>query len=496
MSLCGLDIGTTGCKTVVYSAEGEYLAGAYREYSMLHKNPGWVELDSRKVWRLICEVIAEAAAASKHDPIQAISVSSLGEAMVPVTAEREILDDSILCMDSRGQEYVDELLGKIPLRDFYSINPNLPGINFSMPKLCWIREHLPDIYAKADKFLTWADFACFMLGGEAAACSSLASRTLLLDLGKGDWSPELLTLCGLEDSIDKLAPVVSAGEVVGTIRREIAEKLDLPKKVKIVAGGHDQCCNALGSGVCCGGRAVYGIGTLVCITPIFDEVPDRDVMMNAGLGIEDHVLPGKYASVMYNQGGLLVKWFRNTFAADLVAQGGDVYSRLSEEMFDTPTQLFTLPYFDPTGPPNYVSDGVGAIIGLKETTTRGEILKSIMESVTYYFADAAGCLEAAGGRPELFVATGGGARSDQWLQIKADVFGVPFVRNTTVECTALGAAILAGSGAGLISPDAEGFINAEKTFEPNSERHAIYQQRIHEYNRWVKAILDRRPMKG
>ena len=157
-----------------------------------------------------------------------------------------------------------------------------------------------------------------------------------------------------------------------------------------------------------------------------------------------------------------------------------------------PTDLFTLPYFEPTGPPDYLADGPGAILGLKTTTTRGEILKSIMESVTYYLAVASSCLGTIGQKPESFVATGGGAKSDKWLQIKSDIFGAPFIRNTTVECSALGAAILAGRGASLISSETDDFVKRERMFEPNAQTHEQYRQRLAEYRDWIHRIIHQR----
>jgi xylulokinase len=489
MSLCGVDIGTTGCKAVVYSLDGKLLAAAYREYAVLHPQPDHAELDAAKVWTLVCDIIAEVSHHAENDAIQAISVSSLGEAMVPVTAGREILGNSILCMDSRGDEYVARLLSKVSADDIFGINRNSPDRAYSMPKLCWIKEHQPEIYANADLFLSWADFACFMLGGEAKACSSLAARTLLYDVQGGCWSQKLLECSGLGDIRGKLADVVTAGTVLGTVSSGIMNKLGLHGEVEIVAGGHDQCCNALGAGVRKAGEAVYGIGTFECITPVFDSLSAAGKMKSAGLCTEAHVLPDRYVTFLYNQGGSLVKWFRDTFASAEIASGGDIYNRLCDEMPAEPTRLFTLPFFEPSGPPKYITDAAGVIIGLRNSTSRGEILRSIMESITYYMADGAMALKDCGGYPEKFVVTGGGAKSDVWLQIKADIFGLPFVRKNTVECSALGAAMLAGMGAKLDITDEENFIETEKVFEPNVDLHTIYSERLCEYRRWVEVIL-------
>ena len=149
-----------------------------------------------------------------------------------------------------------------------------------------------------------------------------------------------------------------------------------------------------------------------------------------------------------------------------------------------PTRLLTLPYFEITGPPGFIADASGVIVGLKTTTTRGEILKSIMESVTFYFAESLQALKELGVNLSEFVATGGGAKSDQWLQLKADIFGVPFVRPRVTEASVLGAAILAGIATGVFRHPAEGvgqFVKPDKVFEPDPIRHRIYQQKLEAY---------------
>jgi xylulokinase len=274
----------------------------------------------------------------------------------------------------------------------------------------------------------------------------------------------------------------------------MASELGLPPGVIIVVGGHDQCCNALGAGVIEAGRAVCGIGTFECYAPAFAMPEDPLAMLRRGLNIEHHVAPDLYVTFVYNQSGSLVRWFRDTFAAGDMASLGlqgsvgvgtsgdkrsdDIYDLLSREMPEEPTDLLVLPYFEPTGPPGYVADAAGAIVGLRSTTTRGEILKAIMESVTLYFVEGMAALDELGLGVSEFVATGGGAKSDAWLQIKADVLGVPFVRTRTTEGSTLGAAMLAGIASGVFSSYESAvslMVARESTFRPDPARHARYR---------------------
>lgn len=479
MSLLGIDIGTTGCKAGVFREDGKYLAQSYREYDILHPEPGGSELDSREVWRKTREVIADVSARAQPDPITALSVSSLGEAFVPVTRDRRILGNSILCMDDRGRDHADRLLRDFGPERFYEINGNMIGPNFSLPKMLWMRDHRPEEFEAADYFLLWADCIAFLLGGEPAAVHSLASRTLLLDVGHGDWSDELLAWSGLFR--DKLGRVVPGGEIIGTVDRATAGELGLPPDVRIVAGGHDQCCNALGCGAVHDGEAVCGMGTFECITSVFKRPKEPLKLLGESMNMEHHVVPELFVSFMFNYSGAIVKWFRDTFArAEMSAGQGDVYARLNAEIPPEPTRLLVLPHFETPVFPRHLPDTSGIIMGLKTHTTRGEILKAIMECTSLFFVDSLHSMETIGCGVEEFVASGGGAKSNAWLQIKADVFGLPFVRPAVTEAGLLGAALLAGLGTGVYPNPHEAVlrcVHPDRIFEPDEARHAQYREK-------------------
>ena len=492
MSLMGIDLGTTGCKAAAYSEDGRVLAAAYREYQVLHPAEGQVELDSHRVFGLVKETIREAVGKTPDDPVTALCFSSMGEAMVPVTHDRRILGNSIVAsLDLRGAEYLDEIVARIGQKAFYDINPNILAPTYSLPKLLWIRKHQPDLYARTDQFLPWGDFVAFMLGCRPCTSYSQANRTLLFDIRKETWSPRLLELSGIDPS--KLPTTAMSGSMAGHVSGAMAAELGLPKGVAVVVGAHDQCCNALGAGIASAGKAVCGIGTFECITPVYSKIPETGAMLKVGLNVEHHVLPGLYVSFIYNQAGSLVRWFRDTFAsADrrLLAPGVDIYDALSAEVPKEPTRLLTLPYFEPSGAPDFIADAAGVIAGLRTHTTRGEILRSIMEGATFYFVRSLEALRSMDIATQEFIATGGGAKSDVWLQIKADIMGVPFVRPKITECGALGAAILAGTATGVFRNANEGvsvFVKRDRVFEPDARRHAYYREHYARYEEFLAA---------
>jgi len=488
MSLLGIDVGTTGCKAAVFSEEGHVLASAYEEYDCQRPKSGWAELDAVEVWAKVKRMIGEVVSSSASDPVKALAVSSLGEAVVPVTEDRQVLGPSILNFDARGEEYLESLSSALDKERLYRINGNTLGNHYGLTKLKWIKEHQPDLYERAHKFLLWGSFVSFMLGAEPVVDYSLANRTLLFDIDREAWSEEILELARLDRS--KLPDTVPSGTLIGSVSERVAGELGLPSNASIVTGAHDQCANAVGCGVIKEGRAVYGMGTFICITPVFSKRREPAVMIERGLNTEHHAVPEKYVSFIYNQGGSLVKWFRDTFAAAERRQaeqtGRDIYADLISEIPEGPSGIMVLPHFTTTGPPAFMSDSCGVIAGLRLETSRGHVLKGILEGITFDLKECVELLPPTGIEIADFRVVGGGSKSNAWIQICADIMGRPFVRPRITEAGALGAAIMAGVGSRVFSSyeaGVEAMVRLERTFEPNPQKQKLYESRFEKYRR-------------
>jgi len=486
MSLLGIDVGTSGVKAAVFSAGGEMIASAYQEYDVSRPQPGQAELDAAAVWAQVKAVIRQAAAQARRDPVQALAVSSLGEAVVPVTRDRRILGASMLNFDPRGEEFLGVLRQAWSDERLYRVNGNPWGNQYGLTKLMWIHKYQPELYERADWFLHWGGFVGFMLGGEAAVDYSLANRSLLFDLEREDWSRELLKVSRLDGA--KLPRPVQAGTPLGEVTSALAEELGLPPGVAIAAGAHDQCANGLGCGVIREGQAMCGMGTYLCVMPVFSSPRDAVKMLAGGLNTEQHAAPGRYVSFIYNAGGSLLKWYRDTFAAwerqSAAREGRDIYAELLAEMPEGPGRVLVLPHFAPTGPPEFIDDSAGVILGLKLETTRGEVLKGLLEGGLFYIREALETLPEVGIRIEDFRATGGGSKSDAWLQMCADILGRPVLRPRVTEAGALGAAILAGVGSGAFADVESGvaaMVRPERRFEPDAKRQDEYAGRFARY---------------
>jgi len=488
LSLLGIDVGTSGCKAVAFSTDGEPLASAREEYDLVVPGPGLAELDAELVWDAIKRVIAEVAAATVSDPVSAICSSSFGESMVPVTTGRRILGRSILNFDARGEEYLGGLQAGVNDERLFGINGNALGNHYSVTKLMWVRDNQPDVYQRADVFLNLAGFVGFMLGGDPAVDYSLANRTLLFDLEQRAWSDELVRWAGLERQ--KLPGVVPSGTAVGQVSPLMAGELGLSAGTAIVSGAHDQCSNAVGCGATRDGDAMLGMGTYLCVMPAYQERPAARTMIERGLSTEHHAAPDLFVSFVYNMGGAIVKWFRDTFAAEEWNQarvrGDDIYTQLFSELPDLPSPIAVLPHFSPMGPPDYISDSSGVFIGLSLETRRGDILKGILEGSAFSLKEGVGLLEGAGISISGYRAVGGGSRSDAWVQLWADVLEAPVERSRVAEAGALGAAIMAGVGTGVFRSFGEGvaaMVGPADLFSPREEVAEQYRAAFERYRR-------------
>lgn len=480
MSLLGIDIGTSACKAAAHSARGECLASAHRAYPLEHPEPGWAQLNSHRVWECVREVISEVAHQTQRDPISALCATSFGEGMVPVGSCGQILGPTILSMDPRGQETALALERDFGKEGIYRISANPLGVEYSLPKILWLRRHLPELFDQTQTFLLWGDLVGYLLGGEKTASHSLACRTLLLDHHTGDWNEDLLKWAHLDRG--QFGKVVAAGVTLGEVSPGMAAQLGLPRGARIVSGGHDQCLNALGSGAIADGDAVWGIGTYECITPCLGVCPDLTTTYQEGLSVEPHVVGGQHVGFLFNQGGALLDWYRHRLVG-----GPNPLSMetLMGEMPDGPSSVWVLPHFFPPPWPLGLKNSSGAILGLSLETTRGDILKGIMEGSTFHFVHGIRSLEKMGVKVQQFTASGGGARSNALLQIKANIMGVPFVRNQQPEGGLLGASMLAGMGTGVYHHAAEAVVRCvvpDQVFEPVEGEHQKYLEKFHIYD--------------
>lgn len=474
MRLAGLDIGTTGCKISVFAADGTLLSGFYRDYPVLRSHTAH-EVDASAIWEAVRAVIGEASA--QYPDIGGIGVTSFGETFVALDEHDIPLALAMLYTDPRGTEQcetISRLLGDMHIASITGLKPHPM---FSLPKLMWVKEHRPDLYAKTRRVLLMEDYVVYLLTGTAQIDYSLATRTMAFDIRALTWSHELLDAAGIDPSL--LSTPVPTGTSAGPIRPELAETLGLSPETLIVSVSHDQVAAAVGSGVFDENSTVDGAGTVECMTPVFTQY-DADKMADGGYCIVPFVTPGRYVTYAFSYtGGALVKWFIDNLGGHAVhaANGGSVHGLLEGDADGIPTGLLVLPHFSGAATPYMDADSKGAMLGLTLAHTQQDIYRAIMEGVCYEMRLNQERLADAGVTVAPLRATGGGARSSVWLQMKADILNVPVTALFTAEAGATGSAMLVGVATGLfrnLQEAAAAMIREKRTYLPRPEATARY----------------------
>lgn len=452
MSLIGLDIGTTGCKAMVFAKDGRVLSQARREYTIQTPQPGWAEQDAEHVWALAWQCLSQAVAAVADDPPVALALSCQGEAVIPVDAAGRALRPAILGMDTRTtaeNAWLAETFGAEAL--FQRTGMPVHTIN-TLPKLLWLQRHEPTLWRNAHQFLLYEDFFLRRLGGEAVVSVCLASRTQMMNLASADWDDDILARCQIERSrLGKPAPLT--GGVVGKLRPELKQELGLADDLLLVSGGHDQACAALGSGVIAPGLAMVSTGTAEVVEVAMATPTLAPALREGGISVYRHVAPGLYVAMTLNHsGGLLLRWFRDTLGRWEMEQaamtGVDAYDLLLQDAPAGPTRLLLLPHFAGSGTPTLDVHSKGAILGMTFATTKADLAKAVLEGLTYELRINLDLLRSAGVEIDELHAVGGGARSELWLQLKADICNTPLRVPMVTDAACLGAALLAGVGVG------------------------------------------------
>ncbi len=487
MSLMGLDIGTTGTKATIFDEEGRILSSAYREYALLHPRSGWLELDPQEVWQMVVEAVGEAAAGAPGDPVSAFAISTLGEAAVPVGADGRVLANSIVGFDNRASELFDDWIAGQDPAEIMRICGQPPSQMFTLVKLMWVRENRPELYSRMERAVCFGDFAHLMMGLQPRIDYSMAARTMAFDIHGKQYSRTLCDWAGVRP--DLFSTPVPTGTPVGELGARAADELGLPEGCLVVAGSHDQPAGALGSGVMRSGVAMDATGTVECFAVAMKEAVVNEIMLQNNLACYPHAAPQLYISLAFNfTGGSLFRWVRDEFGREEIRRaeetGKDPYDLLTEQMTEEPTDLLILPHFTMSGSPHMDPNPVGAAVGLTLSTERGEFLRAALEGISYEMKLNVDILAEAGVEVEEFRAIGGGAKSDFWLQLKADMYDRPVVRLEVAEAASLGMAIAAGTAAGVydsMDQAADQLIVPRERFNPAPERARYYADMLEAY---------------
>ncbi len=494
MRLIGLDIGTTGCKASIFDLEGNLLSSASREYAVDIPHPNWAEQDAERVWQLAQEALHEAISAIQDVEVSALGLSVQGEAVIPVDDNGCALRPAILGMDTRTERENIWLRGKFGSRKLFE-RTGMPvhTIN-TLPKLLWLKRHEPDLWSEAHRFLLYEDFLVRKMTGQAVISRCLASRTQLYDLQADQWSSEILDAIELDR--ERLAPVQPSGVAVGKMLPDLARDLGLSKPPVVVTGGHDQACGALGVGLTRPGLAMVSTGTAEVVEVVLDSPAVNDTLYEGNVSCYAHVVPEMYLAMTLNHsGGLVLRWFRDMLCGEEIRRakeaGSDPYDLILQGASLEPSPVLLMPHFSGSGTPLLDTASKGAFLGLTFRTAKADLAKAIIEGLTYELRINLDLLKEGQVAINELRAIGGGARSGLWLQVKADVTGIPVVAPKVTEAACWGAALLAGVGAGCFPSAvqaAERTVRLGRRIEPDAERMKRYQTRYEIYRDIYPAV--------
>ena len=346
------------------------------------------------------------------------------------------------------------------------------------------------------------DYVVYHLTGKRQIDYSLATRTMAFDIKKLDWSKEIFEVAGID--VNKMSKTVPTGTDAGAITAEAAEKTGLAPSTHIVSISHDQVSAAIGAGAFDSSVAVDGAGTVECVTPIYDSIPDIDAMYDGYFSIVPYVIPGKYVAYAFSYtGGALIQWCVDNLAKDekrAVADRDMSVNEYLERKYaeergeENPSNLLILPHFAGAATPYMDTGSKGAILGLTTDTTAADIYRGCMEGVVYEMLVNTSALKKSGCKFKKLNATGGGARSGEWMQMKADMLNVPITALKTVDAGTVGSAMLTGIATGVfkdLNDAAEHMVEETVEYLPRKEMHEKY---MHIFERYAKVYQAVRPL--
>jgi xylulokinase len=446
----GIDVSTTATKALLIDELGQVIAVASSPHTLQTPWPLWAEQDPHEWWGAACTSIRAVLAKASASGEQVVAIGMTGQmhGLVLLDAAGEVLRPAILWNDQRTQAQCDEIHQRVGKEKFIRITGNVALTGFTAPKILWVKENEPEVYAKARHVLLPKDYVRYKLTGEYAMDKAEGAGTVLFDLRSRTWSQEVLEALGINPAW--MPPTLEGPEYTGRVTPEAALATGLIVGTPIAAGGGDQSAGAVGVGAVEPGVVALTVGTSGVV---FATTPSALIEPEGRLHAFCHAIPGRwhFMGVVLAAGGSL-QWYRDTLAP------GVSFNDLLAEAISVPAGsegLQFLPYLSGERTPHPDPLARGAFIGLTLRHGRGHLTRAVLEGVSFGLKDCFTLIQNAGlGNINQVRASGGGAQSPLWRQIMASVLEAELVTVNTTEGAAFGAALLAGVGAGAW-PDVE-----------------------------------------
>ncbi len=438
MLYVGVDLGTSSVKLLLMDEAGDIKSIVTREYPLYFPKPGWSEQNPEDWYAALVDGMKELTRDCDKSQIEGISFSGQMHGMVILDEADQVIRPAILWNDGRTQAECDYLNQEVGREKISGYTANMALTGFTAPKLLWVRKHEPDNFAKIKKIMLPKDYVAYRLSGVHCTDVSDASGMLLLDVKNKCWSKEMLELCGLEEK--QMAKIFESYQVVGNLAEQAARELELPKKVKVIAGGGDQAVAAVGTGTVGEGRCNVSLGTSGVV---FISTKEFAVDENNSLHAFAHA-DGRYhfMGVMLSAAASNKWWMDEVLGTREYEKEQQAITKLGEN------NVYFLPYLMGERTPHNNPNARGTFIGMTMDTTRANMTQAVLEGVAFALRDSFEIVKSLGVKIDRIRINGGGAKSPLWCKIIADVLNVKVDKINSTEGPAFGAAILAAVGCG------------------------------------------------
>lgn len=493
MAYAGLDIGTSGCKLLIYEPDGKVLYRAFGKYSECGSG-GHRELSPSRVWMEI-KILLRSAADNFFGNIDALSIACIGESVVCLDDHDRVLCNSMLTGDSRGKRELEEIIHSVGELDILKITGLSPNELYGLPKYMWINRNT-DIIRKSESILFYEDFVAYMLTGEKRVSFTTAARSMAFDIRRKEWSEELLDFAGIRRK--QMSAPISPCTIVGQILPSMAEELHINPNMVIVSGGHDQSCAALGGGLSRADIAECSMGTCEFMFSMLPKAIYNDFMIQNSLTCIPHIIGDRYlTSVEVTTCGILKNWARDGILRETRNQckekGINFYDYMDGQIADMRTEVMVLPQFGSSGNPDLSMNRRGSISGLNIYTEPEEIYRAILEGIAFQMYMGYEKTLNLGVNISSIACTGGGAESDLTLQMRADIFGIKTVSSANNEAGTLACMLMAATAMGeyiSLKEAIKHVVRIKKEYFPDIEMHDYYMEKYEKYKAFYNRIYD------
>ncbi|MCA1010104.1 xylulokinase [Halobacillus halophilus] len=470
----GIDLGTSAVKLLLMDRGGRIVQEVSKPYPLIQESHGYSEQDPH-AW--VEQTVAGLSELMDHFPgnaedIEGISFSGQMHGLVLLDENNEVLRNAILWNDTRTTAECEEIYDVVGNDRLLEItkNPALEG--FTLPKLLWVKKHEPDLYSKAKTFVLPKDYLRYKLTGELHMDYSDASGTLLLDIHTNKWSEDLCRT--LEIDSDLCPPLVGSYEQTGTLLPEMASITGLSASTRVFAGGADNACGAIGSGILEEGKTLCSIGTSGVVLS-YESSHDKE--FGGKVHYFNHGAPDAYYTMGVTlAAGYSLSWFKEVFAKE------ESFEALVAEVDSVPpgaNGLMFTPYISGERTPHADASIRASFIGMDSSHQRKDFVRAVMEGITFSLHESIHMFRNNGKTIDTIVSTGGGTKNEHWLQMQADIFNADIVKLSSEQGPGVGAAMLAAYGCGWfdsLKQCADEFLQIEKTFSPNEENVQTYEE--------------------